>query len=183
MSFLTSKVIWTPFRNQECPPRFLGGCSGDTKENILFQCTKGPEILHRASLMFVHVILDVHSHLYSILESRISSKTPWRMLWRLKWEWRMSSSSAPIGLKFCTELPWYLYLSYNPLSKKCRICLKEKYFIMHRRDGSTLNKRSEVYNTCRHRRGKLLVNVKTWDYPSFFLKIFSIRYGNLYVYT
>ena len=60
--------------------------------------------------MFIHVILDVHSHLYSILESRISSKTPWRMLWRLKWEWRMSSSSAPIGLKFCTELPWYLYI-------------------------------------------------------------------------
>ena len=62
------------------------------------------------------------------------------------------------------ELTWKLKCrgpEYNPLTKKCRICLKEKYFIMHRRDGSTLNKRSEVYNTCRHRRGKLLVNVKT----------------------
>ena len=36
--------------------------------------------------MFMHVILDVHSLLYSILESRISSKTHWRMLWRLKGE-------------------------------------------------------------------------------------------------
>ena len=86
MPFLTSKVIWTPLRNQEYPPRFLGGRSGDTKENILFKCTMGPEILHRSSLMFIHVILDVHSHLYSILESRLSSKTPWRLLWRLKWE-------------------------------------------------------------------------------------------------
>ena len=86
MLLLTSIVIYTPFRNQECPPRFLGGRSGDTKEKILFQCTMGPEILHRASLMFIHVILDVHSHLTSILESRISSKTHWRMLWRLKGE-------------------------------------------------------------------------------------------------
>ena len=58
MLFLTSKVIWTPFRNQEYPPRFLGGRSGDPKENILFQCTEGSEILRRVSLMYIHVIVD-----------------------------------------------------------------------------------------------------------------------------
>ena len=62
------KVIQTPFRNQECPPRFLGGRSGDTKENILFQCTMGPEILHRASLLFIYVTPDVQRHLKSIKE-------------------------------------------------------------------------------------------------------------------
>ena len=87
MSFLTSKVIETPFRNQECPPRFLGGRSGDTKENILFQCTKGSEILHRASLMFVHVIPDIQSHLDFIQESRMSSKIPWKTLWRSQGEY------------------------------------------------------------------------------------------------
>ena len=48
---------------------------------------------------------------------------------------------------------------YNPLTKKCRICPKEKH--MYHREGSSLNRRNEVFNTCRHRRGKLLENVKT----------------------
>ena len=49
---------------------------------------------------------------------------------------------------------------YNPLTKKCRICLMEKFYIMHDRGGSTLNKRSEVFHSCTHKRGKLLENVK-----------------------
>ena len=50
---------------------------------------------------------------------------------------------------------------YNPRTKKCRICLREKHFIMYDRSGCSLNKRSEVFNTCRHKRTKLLENVKT----------------------
>ena len=50
---------------------------------------------------------------------------------------------------------------FNPLTKKCRICLKEKHYIMYHRDGSTLNRRNEIVNTCRHRTGKLLENLKT----------------------
>ena len=51
--------------------------------------------------------------------------------------------------------------AYNPITKKCRICLKEKSQIMYNREGSTLNKRHEVFNTCRHRHQKLLKNFKT----------------------
>ena len=61
------------------------------------------------------------------------------------------------------EVKWkikYRGPDYNPLTKKCRICLKEKHYFMYDRGGSTLNKRSEVFNTCRHKRGKL-ENVKT----------------------
>ena len=49
---------------------------------------------------------------------------------------------------------------YNPATKKCNLCLKEKYFIMYSDKSSTLNKRSEVYNTCRHRTQSLLAKVK-----------------------
>ena len=48
--------------------------------------------------------------------------------------------------------------AFNPITRKCRLCLKEKYYIMYDRTGSTLNKRSEVFNTCRHRKQKLLEN-------------------------
>ena len=50
---------------------------------------------------------------------------------------------------------------YNPTSKKCMLCLKEKFYIMYHRDGSTLNKRNEVFNTCVHRKDKLLENFET----------------------
>ena len=66
-----SIVIYTPFRSQECPPRLLGGRTGDYKENVHFLCLEGPEILQGASLMFIQVILDVQSHLDSIQESRL----------------------------------------------------------------------------------------------------------------
>ena len=62
------------------------------------------------------------------------------------------------------EIKWKLLErapTFNPVTKKCRLCLKEKYFIMYRKENSTLNKRSEVFNTCRHRTQSLLTNVKT----------------------
>ena len=50
---------------------------------------------------------------------------------------------------------------FNPVNKKCQICLKEKFYIMYDTGGSTLNKREEVYNTCRHKRTKLLSHFKS----------------------
>ena len=59
----------------------------ETRRRICsFSAAIGPEILHRASLLFIYVTPDVQSHLKSIKESKMSSKTPWRMLWRLKGE-------------------------------------------------------------------------------------------------
>ena len=45
---------------------------------------------------------------------------------------------------------------FNPVTKKCRLCLKEIYYIMFRPDSASLNRRSELFNTCRHRTQKLL---------------------------
>ena len=52
---------------------------------------------------------------------------------------------------------------YNPSTKKCRICLKEKHFILYKREGATLNSRREIFNSCTHRRKNLLSELKkTW---------------------
>ena len=48
--------------------------------------------------------------------------------------------------------------SFNPTNKQCNLCLKEKYFIMFRPEGATLNDRSEFFATCRHRLKPLLAN-------------------------
>ena len=46
--------------------------------------------------------------------------------------------------------------SYNPTSRMCRLCLKEKFLIMFAPATASLNKRSEIFSSCRHRQGKLL---------------------------
>ena len=46
--------------------------------------------------------------------------------------------------------------NFNPATKKCRLCLKEKYYIIFQPDGATLNQRSELFSSCRHRLSKTL---------------------------
>ena len=49
---------------------------------------------------------------------------------------------------------------YNPTSKSCRLCLLEKFHIMFTPGVATLNKRRELYSSCRHRRKLTLVAKK-----------------------
>ena len=67
--------------------------------------------------MFIHVILDVQSHLDSTQESRISPKTPWRMVWRL-----IGECPLPIHLKawnLAQSFPnVYICNSWNPKSSR-----------------------------------------------------------------
>ena len=59
--------------------------------------------------------------------------------------------------------------THNPTSQKCRLCLKEIYYIIFRPDSASLNKKHELFNTCRHRTQKLLVNA--WKYPNIFFLV------------
>ena len=40
---------------------------------------------------------------------------------------------------------------YNPITKRCNLCLKEKVYLIFHRDLSSLNKFSEFYQPCLHR--------------------------------
>ena len=41
---------------------------------------------------------------------------------------------------------------YNITSRSCRLCLLEKFHIMFTPGVATLNRRREIYSSCRHRR-------------------------------
>ena len=56
--------------------------------------------------------------------------------------WRVLSSNSP----------------YNSSSKRCNLCLKEKFVIIYRPDLSSLNKQNELVSSCRHRNKALLRN-------------------------
>ena len=49
--------------------------------------------------------------------------------------------------------------SFNPQTRKCDLCTKEKFYIIFEPDGATLNHRSELFSTCRHRTQQLLCNL------------------------
>ena len=51
--------------------------------------------------------------------------------------------------------------SYSPSTKKCMLCIKEKYFIICKPEMASLNSRNELSTECRHRKRFLLSNLKT----------------------
>ena len=61
------------------------------------------------------------------------------------------------------DISWSIILrapTYSPITKSCRLCLLEKYFIMFDSAGAILNVKSEFFSTCLHKQKLLL---KNWD--------------------
>ena len=59
------------------------------------------------------------------------------------------------------SISWHIissHSSYNSSSKRCNLCLGEKFLIIYRPDLSSLNKRNELVSSCRHRKKALLCN-------------------------
>jgi hypothetical protein len=49
---------------------------------------------------------------------------------------------------------------FSPVSGICSLCTAEKYKIICNPAKAILDSRNELFNSCRHRRLKLLINVK-----------------------
>ena len=47
--------------------------------------------------------------------------------------------------------------TFNPITKKCQLCIREKFNIVLRPEAATLNLRHEIFSSCRHKEEKLLV--------------------------
>ena len=56
--------------------------------------------------------------------------------------------------------------SYSNVTKKCNLCLWEKYFILCKLEMSSLNNRNELTSCCRDSRKFLLKNVTTYLFTS-----------------
>ena len=64
-----------------------------------------------------------------------------------KYIWSLKEKNIPFTLN------WYIVSrakAYSNNSKRCGLCLKEKFFILYRPELSSLNKRGELISTCRH---------------------------------
>ena len=51
--------------------------------------------------------------------------------------------------------------SYNKTSKRCNLCIWEKYFILYKPELASLNSRNELVSKCRHSNKHLICNAVT----------------------
>ena len=96
--------------------------------------------------IYIYICLDLQkhgyrnllakSHRYIYIYNNNNNNIDYSISWRI-----ISSSS-----------------SYNSSSNRCNLCLKEKFLIICRPDLSSLNKRTELVSSCRHRNKALLRN-------------------------
>ena len=71
--------------------------------------------------------------------------------------WKLKDQNIPY------EISWEIVgraAAFNPATNTCRLCLLEKYLIMFRPAGASLNQNSEFFTTCRHKESQLLGKVK-----------------------
>ena len=55
------------------------------------------------------------------------------------------------------------HAAYNPVSKRCNLCLSEKLYILEHEGGNLLNKRDELISKCRHRNKYTLLHHDSRD--------------------
>ena len=90
----------------------------------------------------------IYKHHYDFRHRNFEKRTSLsKYIWKLKdhyyqynLEWKIMS----------------LAKSYNPSSKSCNLCTKEKLFIIFKPEISTLNERKEILKKCMHRRKWLM---------------------------
>ena len=64
-----------------------------------------------------------------------------------KFIWSLRRSSIPF------HISWEIVdraTSYSPITKRCNLCILEKYYILRHKERASLNKRSELASNCRH---------------------------------
>jgi hypothetical protein len=72
-----------------------------------------------------------------------------------KYVWQLKDSGKQYQMTWtivCRASP------YSNITKRCNLCVWEKYYITYRRDMASLNKRSELVSSCRHSSKFLLKN-------------------------
>ena len=69
--------------------------------------------------------------------------------------WTLKDSNIDYLISWCIILS---SSSYNSSSKRCNLCLKEKFLVICRPELSSLNKCNQLVSSCRHRNKALLRN-------------------------
>ena len=128
------------------------------------QCLKDP-VVYRAAITSDHKTEyytgiagnnfkeRVNKHKYNI---RTASQRHNTTLTNHIWELKDKGEDYDLTWSLIDKAP-----IFNHTTGSCRLCNKEKWYIMFRPEGATINERTEFYSTCRHRLKNLLCKVKS----------------------
>ena len=90
---------------------------------------------------------------YNTHKSSFNNVTQKNVTTLSKYIWDLSDSNIQYSIS------WKILAratAYSTSSKRCNLCLNEKYFIITKPGISTLNNRNELASSCRHRKKHLL---------------------------
>ena len=135
-------------KNRTCP--MPGEC---LKENVVYQATVTPSVgdqetyIGMTSTPFKERLAN---HDKSFNHFKYSTETALsKFIWKLKEKnidysisWRIVDRAT----------------IYNPLTRVCKLCTLEKFYILYRPDLASLNQHDEIYKPCPHRFALLLEN-------------------------
>ena len=132
-------------KKEECP--LPGKC---TIQNVIYEAkvTKENDDKIYTGLTATPFKTRYSSHKSSFNNRDKSNQTePSKHIWKLKDEGTLHNITWTIKRRA---------QPYSPGSKKCSLCLWEKYFIIKADRKNTLNSRSELVSTCRRKRKHIL---------------------------
>ena len=132
----------------ECP--LSGNC---LTPNVLYEATLTTNIENYGEKLYKGITATTFkerygNHLKSFNHEKYEKETELsKEVWRIK----RQNKEFRIQWRIIKQ-----YRPYNPLTKRCTLCLKEKIAILDHNGENQLNKRSEVIGACRHRQKYML---------------------------
>ena len=141
----------------------LGGCNCSQGEcplngqclssNVFYEATLSADIQNYGEKVYKGVTATTwkeryRNHLKSFNNEKYEKDTELsKEVWRIK----RKSKEYRIKWRLIKQLP-----AYNPITKRCILCLKEKLAILKHDGPDQLNKRSEIIGACRHKQKHML---------------------------
>ena len=137
-------------KNNVCP--LQGNC---LTENIVYQATVTTDENHDETYVGVTSTpfkTRLANHKQSFNQEKYKQQTE---LSKYVWTLKDNNSQYQITWKILKQVP-----PYTNITKKCNLCLMEKWYILTHPEMATLNSRTELINTCRHSDKYLLSRIK-----------------------
>ena len=130
----------------ECP--IPGECN---QSGVVYQATVKNDIGHEKT--YVGLASNFKNRFYKHKAS-METQTPENSTTLSAYFWsELEAGRAP-------SVKWKILESniptYNPVTSKCQLCIREKYQIAFNPRSATLNSRHEIFAHCRHQKNKLL---------------------------
>ena len=154
---LHNRKILHPKSNNPNQVKKLCNCSNATMcplngncldRDILYECSVSCDIPNYMTKVYTGISSTVFKSRYG--NHKLSFNNP-----KYKNDTELSKEFWKIKEKGGTpKLAWKVlgrYSSYNPVSKRCNLCLNEKFTIISYKGSNLLNSRSEVISKCRHK--------------------------------